>query len=385
MASGEPLLAAATIEAAHAACTLEQARSRILALAARQDLGALTWIVGADQSLVVHVRPDGTAAAEEIPRGRQELTRARDRLRQALLAGRSHAERSSHDRPAGAPDDRPGGLLDELSLALLPASLDAALKDWERRAPAAPAPSLALLPHGALEGICFELLATGTPGNALGYHTALTVVDQLRDAQTLPPPINGRTARWTALGAPENTAAADLKWARRELRDLERLHPGFESVTGHAFTAARLLDALGGGRPVHVATHALRRGDRSEIAPLGLLASKDEVVSAAELAAVRPRLPLLVLATCDSAAGRSIDGLSTRGLAQAALDSGTRATVVTGWPLSDRHGRAASIAFHGALRNGASPAEALRRARCALAAAGAPLADSAALRLLGTP
>lgn len=384
-ATGQPLLAAATIEAAHAACTLEQARVRVLALAARQDLGALTWIVGADQSLVVHVRPDGSAKAEEIPRGRQELIRARDRLKQALLAARGRASGAPRGGTRGPLDSRTASLAQELSLALLPGSLDRALDDWARRAPAPPAPSVALLPHGALEGVCFELLTAGSPARTLGYDTALTIVDQLRDEQTLPPAIDGRTARWIALGAPEDTAAPELKWARRELLDLERLHPGFETVTGRAFDAERLLEALGGDRPVHVATHALRRGDRSEIAPLGLLASADELVSAAALAAVAPRLPLLVLATCDSAAGRSMDGLSTRGLAQAALDSGTRASVVTGWPLSDRHGRSASIAFHGALRKGSSPAEALRRARCALAAAGAPLADSAALRLLGTP
>ncbi len=388
-ATGQPLLAAATIEAAHAACTLEEARARILALAARQDLGALTWIAGADQSLVVHVRSDGTAEAAEIPRGRQELTRARDRLKQALLATRTETGRAL---PGAAPDtlgrtleSPPSDLVRELSLTLLPRSLDRALERWQRRAPAPPAPSVALLPHGVLEGVCFEVLIAGSPARALGYHTSLTIVDQLRDERTLPAPIDGRTARWIGLGAPEDTAAPELTWARRELRDLERLHPSFETVTGRAFDAARLLEALGGDRPVHLATHALRRGDGSEIAPLGLLASSDELVSAAALAAAAPRLPLLVLATCDSAVGRSVDGLSTRGLAQAALDNGTRATVVTGWALADRHGRAASIAFHGALRNGSSPAEALRRARCALAAAGAPLADSATLRLLGTP
>ena len=372
-ASGAPLLAAATIEAAHASCSVEVAAERLRELAASQDLGAVTWVVGADRSLAVHVRPDGTAEAQEIHRGRAALARAARRAREAVLATRV------------TPDAHPAALLHELSGVLLPASLDRALTRWRGDRGEGAAPSLALLPHGVLEGLPLELLEAGTPAWTLGYDTALTVVHRLRDPADLPAPIDGRTACWVALGAPADTAAPDLPGARLELRDLDRLDPRLHAVTGRAFDEARLLEALGGDAPVHVATHVLRLDDRAAIAPLGLLASSDGIVTAEQVAASAPRLPLLVLATCDSAAGRAVDGLSVRGLAQAALDGGTRAAVVSGWSLSDRRGRVASIAFHAGLRGGAAPAEALRRARCALLAAGAPAADAGALRLLGHP
>lgn len=371
--AGQARLAAATIESAHAGCSIPVADERLSALAATQDLGLLTWVVGADRTLVVHVRPDGTAEAEEIPRGRRELARARDRVRDAVLLTREVEHAAADD------------LLAEVASALLPGSFGRALARWERGPRSGAAPSLAVLPHGVLEGIPFELLPAPGSARVLGFDTALVVVDRLRDEAELPPRVDGREARWIALGAPAGSSAAALPWAERELRDLARLDPRLDAVTGRAFDAAHLLAALAGERPVHLATHVLRQGSASSIAPLALLASEDERVSADDLAAAAPRLPLLVLATCDSASGRSVDGLSTRGLAQAALDAGTRAAVVTGWSLADRRGRAASITFHAALRGGATPAEALRRTRGALVAAGAAPADSGALRLLGYP
>ena len=373
VAAGQTLDAAATIEAAHGCLSIERARTLLLELARSQALGAVTYIVGADRSLAIHVRPDGSAEATEIPRGRREIARASARLREALMLTRQ------------AEGMEPVALCSEIAAQLLPSSLISSNVRWRADGAPSEAPSLALLPHGALEAMPFEALPSATGEAPLGLAFALSVVDQLREPATLPPRIDGRSASWIALGAPAQTGQADLPGARRELRDLERLHPRLEAVTGLAFDAPRLLEALSGEASVHVATHVVRARGGSSIAPMCLLTSAGGEVSAAAIATTAPRLPLLVLATCDSAAGRSVDGLSTRGLAQIALDAGTRAAVVTGWSLSDHHGRAASIALHASLRAGASPQEALRRARSALAAAGAPPAEWAALRFLGTP
>lgn len=371
--ASRPLEAAATIEAAHAACSTDEARARLLALAATQPLGLVTWVVGADRSLAIHVSPDGTARASEIPRGRQEILRAAGRLREALLFTRR------------APDSTPQELSAEIAGEVLPTSLLRSLERWRSGSRAGEAPGVALLPHGALEQLPFEALPAGPGEGPMGLDLALTIVDCLREPTALPPPLSGPAARWVALGAPVRTGLPDLPGARQELRDLARLHRRLEVVDGTAFDSEQLLLALGGDRAVHVATHVARTEEGQSITPLGLVTSEGGVVSAASIAAVAPQLPLLVLATCDSARGRAVDGLSTRGLAQVALDAGTRAVVVTGWSLSDRHGRAASLTFHASLRAGAGAPEALRRARCALVAAGAPAADWAALRFLGMP
>jgi len=56
--SGDPLRAGAAIEAAHAACSIEEAQSRLLRVAGSARVGAVTWVVGADRTLAVHVRSD---------------------------------------------------------------------------------------------------------------------------------------------------------------------------------------------------------------------------------------------------------------------------------------------------------------------------------------
>jgi hypothetical protein len=371
--ASRPLEAAATIEAAHAACSTDEARARLLALAATQPLGLVTWIVGADRSLAIHVGSDGTAQAAEIQRGRQEVLRAARRLREALITTRR------------APESAPRSLCGEIASEVLPPSLLRALEQWRLGPHPGGVPGVALLPHGALEQMPFEALPAGPGEGPMGLDLALTIVDCLREPTALPPPLAGPAASWVALGAPARTGLPDLPGARQELRDLARLHRRLEVLDGTDFDSEQLLLALGGDRAVHVATHVARTEDGQSITPLGLVTSEGRVVTAASIAAVAPRLPLLVLATCDSASGRAVDGLSTRGLAQVALDAGTRAVVVTGWSLSDHYGRTASLTFHASLRAGATAPEALRRARCALVAIGAPPAEWAALRFLGTP
>ena len=136
---------------------------------------------------------------------------------------------------------------------------------------------------------------------------------------------------------------------------------------------------------MHVATHVVRTPGGSLAAPLALLTGGGRLLTADDVAGLAPRLPLLVLVACGSADGPVLDGLGARGVAQAALDAGTRAAVVTLWPITDEHGRTASVALHAALLTGASPAAAVRRARAPLKRTGAPPSEWASYRLLGLP
>ncbi|MEM9802644.1 MAG: CHAT domain-containing protein, partial [Planctomycetota bacterium] len=369
VALGDPLRAAATIEAAHAGSSIDEARERLVALAARESLGAVSWIVGADRTLSVHVRADGTASAATTPIGRKDAALGIERLREALLETRVASEA-----------DGSGALRAEIARAFLPTTLlDDLARSVKQRGDLARsskqrgrAPGLALLPHGVLERLPFEALTVEDGGRALGMDVAVAVLDRLRSEEDLAPPIDGRRARWVALGAPVTDDLEALPAARSELRSLDVLHPRIETFAGEAFTAKRLLDALGGDRSVHVATHVVPTGAATSIAPLALAASDGETVTADQIARRSPRLPLLVLAACGSADGVTVDGLGARGIAHAALEGGTRAAVVTLWPIEDGTGRTASVAFHAALLEGARPAEALRRARDVLRRAGAP-------------
>lgn len=370
--SGAPVSAAAAIEAAHALCSLDVARERLLERAAEQDLGCVTWVIGADASMVIHVDPRGRAVAQEIPRGRKDIQRAVRRARDTVIATRS-AVLSAHDR----------ALLTQISSELLPRTLLNALEVTE------PPRSVTLLAHGAIERLPLECLPTRT-GEPLGLCAAIAVETSLRDPRRMAPAVDLRRATWLGLGAPRSSLLPELEAARRELTSLAQIHPRFSVKSGIDFDAAALIKALNSIGPVHVATHvatssSLNGALASGIARLdaGLLVSGDRVVTMQELKAARPRLPLLVIAACSSGDGLEVDGLGLRGLAQIALESGTRATVMTLWQVSDQPTYRASLAFHGALLDGFSPAEALRRARMLLAGSGAAPADWSAFRLLG--
>ncbi|MEM9379959.1 MAG: CHAT domain-containing protein, partial [Planctomycetota bacterium] len=373
---GDPLRAGAAIEAAHAACSIEVAAERLVSLAGGTALGATTWIVGADGTTAVHVDADGTATGASIALGRREVARAVGRLRDAL----------TETRVTGR-GDRSAALGREIAETLLPAKVRRAIAEATRdRSQPGAAPTWAVLPHGALERMPFEALSVGARDRALGLDVAVAVVRSLREPGEIAAPLDGREARWTAFGAPDGEGFGTLVGARRELESLDALHPRLTAFVGDAFDRDRLARALSAADPVHVATHVVRAPTGASLAaPFALLTSGGRLLTANEVAGLAPRLPLLVLVACGSAEGPVVDGLGARGVAQAALDAGTRSAVVTLWPIGDAHGRTASIALHAALLAGASPAEAVRRARATLQRAGAPPSEWASYRLLGLP
>lgn len=356
----DPVGAAAVIEASHARVTVEAARARVLEAASGTDLGLVTWLVGADRTLRVHVKRTGDASVDVLPRGRRAMERAVARARSTV--------RDADDARTLSRD------LGPLADALLPEAV--------RRG--AEGASLLLLPHGPLERAPLEALPDGA-GAPLGTELALRIAPALPSESGRAPSVDLRLVRWRGYGAPARTSFAELDAARDELEALDELSPRFDARTGAAFTADALADALAGSDAVHVATHVVRDEISDALSPQALLASGDERVDAARLGAIAPRLPLLALVACGSADGARVDGLAVRGLAQLCLESGTREALVTQWPIDDRAASRASLAFHGALRAGADSAEAARRARRLLAGLGEAPREWAAYRLLGTP
>ncbi|MEO1697884.1 MAG: CHAT domain-containing protein [Planctomycetota bacterium] len=367
------LTAAAVVEATLGRTDESTAGDALLALARTTDHGAALWLVGADRTLWVHVEPDGTATHGRLELGRRDVLRAARRLRDAARATRT-GPWSASDAALGA----------SVASELLPPTLVRSLTRTKGG-------SLALLTRGASEEVPFELLEVG--GAPLGLARALWISGPRR-APTDPAPVDGRT-RWTALGAPslEGTAFAPLPGARAELERLGDAHPAQPKLhLGADATRAAFVEALLGRAPLHVATHVVDRPGTVD-RPLGgapgrergLVLAGGDVVTAAEIAALRPRLPLVVLAACGSADGALLDGVGPRGVAQAFLEGGTRAAIVTQWSVADGATPLGMLCLHAALAGGADPAEATRRARAALERAGAPRAEWAALRALGRP
>lgn len=371
LACGDPLGAAAVIESAHARSLRSGAEFSIdvacvKSWAAAAELGLVTWIVGAETTVVAFVDPRGRARAEALDVGRSELELAVRRLREAALA------------PSG-PATRVAQLADELLRRLVPATILAELAAC--RAGAGPEPRLFLGAHGPLETLPFELVSRAL----VGEDGAVLVLPGLPAPEPGPAPLPATFATWNFLGAP--TADADrprLAAAETELETLARLRPGSTLSSGPAFTRAALLDACRTSAPLHLATHLVDGCDRWR--PFGsaaVVTSEPLSLCADELASARPKLPLVVLSACWSGGGERVDAEGLFGLARAFLASGTRNLVVTSWPVEDSAAAKFGELFHRELALVASPSRAAARARRALAATGLPPADWAGFRAVG--
>ncbi|MGO7668178.1 CHAT domain-containing protein, partial [Rhizobium ruizarguesonis] len=78
---------------------------------------------------------------------------------------------------------------------------------------------------------------------------------------------------------------------------------GSKARTGDDFDRSALLDALRSSRCLHVATHLLHPS--SEVTrDSGLLLARGSLLTAREIREIAPRLPLAVLAACETAEGR---------------------------------------------------------------------------------
>jgi hypothetical protein len=203
----------------------------------------------------------------------------------------------------------------------------------------------------------------------------------------VPPP--GPDTRWILAGNPLvglSDARPLLPAAADELALLAaELPPATTTIRGENFTRTTLSSALSSSGALHIATHLSSREvcNSPRLAAVGLVLSHGDILCAEEIAALAPRLSLVVLGACETAQGRPVDAEGMLGLARLFLDSGTRNLLATLWPVEDAAARDFALAFHRALAGGAAPAEAARRARNALRDRGAPAADWAAFRLLG--
>ncbi len=367
---GDALGSACTIECAQAStlryarASAELSRGDLVAWARHFELGLVTWVVGADETLLVWVAPDGSARGERIRHGRRALQEAVRRLREGVLAG---------DEP------RRKRLGSELGAVLLPA----ALRD-ELAARAGTRPSrLCFLLHGPLEALPIEALEDGAWFTETIVPVVLPGLPASAPEDSWDPSL---ATRWRLLGNPCGTEGeALLPGARAELEGLAQLHPGVPLASGLAFDREQLSAAIASGDCLHIATH-IRRGGGPEFIRTDqarFVLSNGAELGIDAVARLAPHAALVVLTGCETGGGRFHDALGLQGLARAFLEGGTRNLVATSWPVEDRWARACALALHRALGAGFSPSRACAEARRSLRAQGASCSEWAAFRLLG--
>ena len=168
-----------------------------------------------------------------------------------------------------------------------------------------------------------------------------------------------------------------LPFARAEAEAILALAPPRERLGAFGFDADRELvrtGALAGYRIVHFATHALMEGERPERSGI-VLSTRDEegrpkmgLLSLHDLYQLRLGADLVVLSGCRTGLGQDVRGEGLVGLTHGFMFAGAPRVVVSLWDVHDRATAVLMQRFYELLlREGRSPAAALRGAQLSLA------------------
>lgn len=257
-------------------------------------------------------------------------------------------------------------------------------------APARPLPRgeepLRIAPDGALHYLPFEMLEDpAVPGRplveraAVSYLPSASMLAQLEREGT-------RAGIWLAGFADprlprsgsssprdllvERFGLAPLPASARELKAAGRLLSGSTALfTGDLATEQAFRKAVTrGARVVHFATHTVidERPGRGAAILLTAAGEDDGLLYPEEIARLRARSDLTVLAACRTALGPGGEGQALATLTGSFLAAGSRGVVATLWDVGDAATAAFMEQFYWELGQGRAPAEALRRAKLRL-------------------
>jgi CHAT domain-containing protein len=238
---------------------------------------------------------------------------------------------------------------------------------------------LVIVPDGALHSIPFEALADPRTPSArlLARHevaalpSATVLAAQRRDLADRPSP-----PKTLAVLADPVLPLDPLPLTRLEAESIAALVPPDQRWVALGVQASR--DAVLGGelaryRIVHFATHS--RVDPRLPALSGVLLSqvggdgkpRQGLLSLEDVYNLRLDADLVVLSGCETALGREVRGEGLMGLARGFLQAGALRVVASLWPVQDRATAELMSRFYRAmLRDGRTPAAALREAQLAL-------------------
>jgi CHAT domain-containing protein len=169
-----------------------------------------------------------------------------------------------------------------------------------------------------------------------------------------------------------------LRYSGREARDIAALVPENARLVSEGFSATRdgVLNAdLSQYRYIHFATHGLVNSRNPALSALALSQFDQRGNPLAgylrldDIYNLDLNADLVVLSACDTALGREIRGEGLVGLSQAFLYAGAKGLVLSLWQVSDAATATLMTRFYEhMIRQGTSPAEALRAAQLSMAA-----------------
>lgn len=144
---------------------------------------------------------------------------------------------------------------------------------------------------------------------------------------------------------------------------------GFELFLGPEATAENLLEKAGRCSTLHIAAHGLRStGSSSDpLIALSRAGGRTGTITLEQVLNLRMHADLVVLAACDTATGRRVDGDGVHSLARAFLHAGSRSVIASLWEAPDREASEMMRTLYRELLEKERPAcEALRESKLAL-------------------
>jgi len=224
--------------------------------------------------------------------------------------------------------------------------------------------TLIVAPDAWLHRVPFAALIAGAGGTPLAATHDVVIVPSatLLDAVRSGPDPGG-SGVLAIRGAPRRDESA-LAGALREVRELVQRYLGVEEWNAAAARSAA--PTLDGYLALHFAGHSVVDDQFPWASGIVIgrgADSRDSLLTAGEIADRRLGARLVVLSSCESAAGRTNLGEGVAGLSTAFLAAGVPAVVATLWPVEDRVTADLMSRLYDQLARGRSAAEALRRAQ----------------------
>jgi CHAT domain-containing protein len=351
--------------------------ARLADARARLRPGQGLLLIGSDDSGLVSqlVTRDAVVSAQS-PVAARHLMELQQRLRTSVEAGLVEQGHAGFDRQAAF----------DLYRLVFPEALRATLRSVRE---------LQILAPGSLATVPFAALVSRAPVGDDANPAALRKTRWLlRDlavrvmigTQPLPRrPASRRSQAFAGIGAPLlGTSAtpalrsalgplASLPGAAHELQDMARGFGGeSQLLIGAQATETAVKQApLERARVIAFATHGLVGGALRGVVEPGLVmtppgvpsALDDGLLTASEVAQLRLDADWVILSACDTSAGDSENAPTYSGLARAFIAAGSRALLLSHWPVRDDVASRLTLRTLAGTRAGLSRAEALRRAQ----------------------
>jgi CHAT domain-containing protein len=229
------------------------------------------------------------------------------------------------------------------------------------------ATALRLVVDPLLEPLPFAALRHPQTGRPLIESVTLTLLPSLAAQSARADALTQHRERTLVIGNPATREPMPLlPRAAAEAGRIASLYPHPTLLVGETASRSAFLRELPAADVVHFAGHAIADTELPDYSRLLMSPDPDGRgnVYAHELERVMlPRAPVVVLAACETAAGRTSRSEGMISLARAFMIAGARDVIATLWPIDDTASEPLFVAFHRELRGGRPPAEALRSAQ----------------------